>query len=115
MYTLLRRVVLLVSQVSLQWVGFNHLHVLQYQRSAVFLGVGAVVLLAFSQSVMGDSQLFVSDPLFSHHGLSGLLHLVKVLVVDVIERHQLVSLVVLISGCNKLVMRLEIYADTIER
>lgn len=98
MYTLLRRVVLLVSQVTLQWVGFNHLHVLQYQRSAVFLGIGAVVLLTLSQGIMGNSQLLVSDPLFSHHRLSRLLHLVKVLVVDVIEGHQLVSLVVLVSG-----------------
>lgn len=95
---LLRWVVLLVPQVALQGIVFNHLHVLQDQRSAVSLGIDAVVLFTPSQCLVGDSELLVSDPLFSHHRSSGLLDLGVVLVVDVVKRHQLWSRVLFVRG-----------------
>lgn len=96
---LLRWVVLLVPQVALQGVVLDHLHVLQDQRSAVSLGIDSMVLLALSKGLVSDSELLVSDPLFSHHRSSGLLDLGVVLVVNVIERHQLWSRVVFVRGC----------------
>lgn len=96
MYRLQRRIVLLVTQVSLQRIRLNHLHVLQDQWSAVLLGVDAVVLLALSQSLVRDSQRLIADPLLSHHRGSGKVNLREVLVVDVVEGNQLWSSVVLV-------------------
>ena len=90
---LLGRVVLLVTQITLQRIGFDHLHVLQYQGSTVLLGVLSVVLLALSQGFVSDSQLVGSYPLFSHHGFSGLMDLGEFLIVNVVERHQFWPLV----------------------
>lgn len=59
-----------------------------------------MVNLALSQGLMGDPELLVSDPLFSHHRGSRLLDLGKVLVVDIVKRHQLRSRVVFVQGWN---------------
>ena len=87
------RIVLLVSQVTLDTVVLNHLHVLQYQRSAVFLCVVFVILSTLSQCLVRHSQRLCSDPLLPQHRISGLLNIGKIGVVDVIERDKLVSFV----------------------
>lgn len=104
MVQLLRWVVLLVAQVALQGIRLNHLQVLHDQGSAVSLGVCAVVDLAFGQGVVGNAQLLVPYPLLLHHRGPGLLHLRQVLVVNVVERHQLGTLVVLVGRCMLVVV-----------
>lgn len=93
---LLGWIVLLVAQVALQWVGFKHLHVLQHQRSAVLLRIFTVVLLALSQCLVGNSQRVCSDPLFSHHRFSGLLHVGELFVVNIVKRNQFWPFMILV-------------------
>ena len=91
--SLLQRVILLVSQVSLDGISLDHPHVFQDQRTAISLGIISVVLFALAQRLMGYTERLVANPLFSKHGLSGLVDIGEVFVIDIVKRHEVWPLV----------------------
>lgn len=96
--SLLRWIVPLVTQVARDWVGLDHLHKFQDQRTTVFLRVGSMVHLALAQGVAGHLQFLVADILLSQHGRSGEFHLLEAVVVDVVEGDQLRTGVVVVGA-----------------